>query len=213
MKRSGMLVIVKRPGRGPESVFTSLTDVFSLTEATSNAGAACCARRLTAQATTILTAAMTRMRGIIRSDTLLDAARMKLVRCSGDRSHRAIGSLLFRASPIRARGASSVCLSRAPFVMRVVVANVPHVLTAAAIVFDDHRGARNHTFPPDIANDATLDARSGGRHDATDPFFVPGERQPIDKQTCTSCNCREVERPLDCYRAEVVKPFSFGDST
>ena len=43
MKRSGMLVIVNRPGRGPESDDTELPDVFSLTETTSNDGTGSCA--------------------------------------------------------------------------------------------------------------------------------------------------------------------------
>jgi hypothetical protein len=41
MKRRGMLVIVNRPGRGPEIELTLLADVFSLTAATSKARGVC----------------------------------------------------------------------------------------------------------------------------------------------------------------------------
>src|SRR5687767_8445162 len=43
MNRSGVLVMRNRPGSGPEMPLFSLTEVFSLTEATSNAGRADCA--------------------------------------------------------------------------------------------------------------------------------------------------------------------------
>jgi hypothetical protein len=48
MNRKGMLVIVKRPGAGPELLERSLPDVFSFTEATSNDGPRCAVALLSA---------------------------------------------------------------------------------------------------------------------------------------------------------------------
>src|SRR5678815_1804434 len=73
MKRSGMLVIANRPGRGPDRDEAELPDVFSLTDTTSNDGAGSCAIGFATPTMMRLTAAQIFIRE-------LDSSHRRLVR-------------------------------------------------------------------------------------------------------------------------------------